>query len=137
MIKALTAKNLPTPLHRYSVAIDNGSLCQLSGMIAIDVATDKLVDGGVYHETRKILHNLLASLDELRLSLDELMHATIFTTELDNFADINRAWEEVFTTDRRPPARTSVGVSQLPAGAKVEIEFRFCRFFYEAPDSHR
>ena len=96
-------------------------------MIGIDIATDKLVDGGVYHETKQILYNLVASLDELQLSLDELMHATIFTTEFANFADINRAWEEVFTADRQPPARTSVGVSQLPAGARVEIEFRFCR----------
>ena len=137
MIKALVARNLPTPLHRYSVAIDTGNLCQLSGMIGIDVATNKLVEGGVYHETKQILHNLLASFCELRLSLEELIHATIFTTEFDNFAEINRAWEEVFTADHRPPARTSVGVTQLPAGAKVEIEFRFCRYFYEAPDSHQ
>ena len=137
MVKVLTAKNLPEPLYRYSVAVAGGGLCQLSGMIAIDVATNKLVDGGVYHETRQILHNLLASLDELRLSLDQLMHATIFTTEFDKFAEINRAWQEVFTTDRQPPARTSVGVTQLPAGARVEIEFRFCRDVDEVPDNHR
>lgn len=137
MVEVLTARNLPAPLYRYSVAVAGGALCQLSGMIGIDLTTNKLVSGGVYHETRQILHNLLASLDELRLSLDQLMHATIFTTDFDNFADINRAWQEVFTVDRQPPARTSVGVTHLPAGAKVEIEFRFYRDVDEVPDTRQ
>ncbi len=61
------------------------------------------------------------------VALADLMIARIFTTRMDAFAEINAAWEEVFTDGTTPPARTSVGVSALPLGAAVEIEFCFYR----------
>jgi 2-iminobutanoate/2-iminopropanoate deaminase len=54
-----------------------------------------------------------------------MIAAVIYTTDFARFPDINRAWEEVFTSDVAPPARTAVGVSALPLNASVEMEFRF------------
>jgi 2-iminobutanoate/2-iminopropanoate deaminase len=59
--------------------------------------------------------------------LDELLVARIFTTKFEEFAAINAAWEAVFSEEIIPPARTSVGVSALPLGAAVEIEFTFIK----------
>ncbi len=125
MIKALSSKNLPAPRFRYSALIQAGPFYKTAGMIALDKDSGKLEAGGVGPETKKILTNLLSALADFRLSLADLVSANIYTTRLDQFHDINREWEAVFTPDVRPPARTSVGVSALPLGASVEIEFLF------------
>ena len=96
-------------------------------MIALDRDSGQLEAGGVGAETTKILANLLSALPDFGLTLADLVSANIYTTRMDEFRDINAAWEAVFTPDIRPPARTSVGVSALPLGAGVEIEFMFYR----------
>ena len=80
---------------------------------------------GTGAETDKILNNLVGALPDFDLSLDDLVSATIYTTEFDEFPAINAAWERVFTADVQLPARTSIGVKALPLGATVEIEFMF------------
>jgi 2-iminobutanoate/2-iminopropanoate deaminase len=96
-------------------------------MIALDKDSGQLEAGGVGAETKKILANLLAAMPDFGLTLADMVSANIYTTRMDQFRDINEAWEAVFTQDVRPPARTSVGVSALPLGATVEIEFMFYR----------
>ena len=125
MIKALSSRNLPAPRFRYSALIQAGPFYRTAGMIALDKDSGKLEAGGVGPESKKILANLLSALPDFGLSLGDLVSANIYTTRLDQFADINKEWEAVFTPDIRPPARTSVGVSALPLGASVEIEFLF------------
>lgn len=102
-----------------------GGTVQFAGMIALDPATGTLEAGGPGAETARILATLRAALPELGLTLNDLLIARIFTTRFDEFPAINRAWEAVFAEGVVPPARTSVGVSALPLGATVEIEFTF------------
>jgi 2-iminobutanoate/2-iminopropanoate deaminase len=118
----LRSAKLYTPRYRYTPCVKTGPFYALSGMIAFDPATGQLVGGGTYYETRQILHLLQLALPDWGLSLDNLVQARIFTTRMDQFPDINRAWEEVFATID-PPARTSIGVAALPVGAAVEMEF--------------
>lgn len=125
--QALTSPNLPAPRFRYSPLVKTGPFYQTAGMIALDAATGKLAEGGPEGETRKILQNLLRALPDFGLGLDHLVSATIYTTDFDRFPQINKAWEEVFTADVVPPARTAIGVTALPLGAAVEIEFRLYR----------
>ena len=94
-------------------------------MIALDSETGTLESGGPGAEAAKILANLLATLPELGLELDDMVSATIYTTAFDRFPAINEAWEAVFSEGVRPPARTAVGVQALPLGATVEIGFEF------------
>ncbi len=82
---------------------------------------------GIEGETRQILQNLSAALSEISLSLHDMVAASIFTTRFDQFPMINKVWEEFFTLDIPPPARTSIGVAALPLGALVEMSFRFYR----------
>lgn len=127
MIEALSSDNLPAPRFRYSALVKAGPFYKTAGMIALDKDTGTLEAGGVRAETKKILDNLLAAMPDFGLSLADLVSATIYATEFDKFPDINAAWEGVFTADVQPPARTSIGVTALPLGAKVEIEFMFYR----------
>ena len=127
MIEALSSDNLPAPRFRYSPLIKAGPFYRTAGMVALDRVSGALQPGGVGPETEKILANLLRALPDFGLSLADLVSASIYTTRMDLFADVNRAWEAVFTADVRPPARTSVGVSALPLGATVEMEFLFYR----------
>jgi 2-iminobutanoate/2-iminopropanoate deaminase len=127
MPRALTSKNLPPPRFRYSPMVKAGPFYQMAGMVALAPDGSGLVAGGVEAETRQILANLRRALPDFGLGLDDLVSATIFTTRFEDFPKINKAWEEVFTPEVVPPARTTVGVAALPLGATVEIEFRLYR----------
>ena len=125
MIEALSSKNLPAPRFRYSPLIKSGPFYKTAGMIALDKDSGELEPGGAGPETAKILKNLLEALPDFNLSLEDLVSATIHTTQFDRFPEINKAWEAVITEDMRPPARSAVGVSALPLNAAVEMEFLF------------
>jgi 2-iminobutanoate/2-iminopropanoate deaminase len=118
---------IPAPRFHYSPCVKIGNIYQVSGMVALDPATGRLVRGGVGAETSCILSNLQRALPDYGLRLEDLLIARIFTTRLDAFAEINTAWEARFSGDIAPPARTTVGVSALPLDASVEIEFSFVR----------
>ncbi len=126
MREILSSTHLPAAAFRYSSMVKCGSLYQMAGQIGIDVNSGKLVSGSTYAETSTILHNMQACLPDFGLTLDNLMHATIFCAYFEEFHLVNRAWEEVFATIT-PPSRSSVGVTHLPLNARVEIEFRFYR----------
>lgn len=122
----LKSPKLYTPKFRYSPCVKAGPFYAVSGLVALDPASGQLVPGGVYAEARQILHLLQLGLPDWGLALEHLVAARIFTTRMDQFADINRAWEEVFASVE-PPARTSIGVAALPLGATVEMEFQLYR----------
>jgi len=124
MIQALSSNNLPAPLF-YSPLVKAGPFYKTAGMLALNKETGALEQGGAGAETARILSNLLEALPDFGLSLDDLVSASIFTTQMDRFPDINKAWEAVFSADRRLPARTAIGVSTLPINAAVEMEFWF------------
>jgi len=126
MIEALSSINLPKPRFLYTPLIKAGPFYKTAGMVALDKDTGELSCGAEI-ETRKILNNLIGALPDFSLTLDDLISATIFTTKFEEFPAINKAWEDVFDNQQRPPTRTAVGVSALPLGASVEIEFMFYR----------
>lgn len=127
MIESLSSENLPAPLFRYSALVKAGPFYKTAGMIALNGETGQLEPGGASAETARILSNLLEALPDFGLSLDDLVSASIFTTQMDRFPEINKSWEAVFSADMRLPARTAVGVNALPLNAAVEMEFWFYR----------
>ena len=124
MITAVPLKSLPAPRFKYCPVVQAGPFVQISGMVGIDPATDKLVAGGPGPETRQILQNLRNALEEMRFSFEDIFVARIFTTSMARFDEVNREWDSAFKNQDRLPARTGVGVSALPVGATVEIEFQ-------------
>ena len=116
---------MPKPKFKYSPFVKSGPFIQSAGLVGLDPATEQLVSGGPGPETNQILKNIKAAMDDLGLSLDDLVMARIFTTAMEQFADINKEWDGFFEDQSRMPARTGVGVSALPINASVEIEFQF------------
>ena len=125
MIESLSSENLPAPRFRYSPLVKAGPFYKTAGMIGLSKETGQLEPGGAGAETARILSNLLEALPDFGLSLDDLVSATIFTTQMDRFPEINKAWEAVFSADMRLPARSAIGATALPLNAAVEMEFWF------------
>jgi 2-iminobutanoate/2-iminopropanoate deaminase len=88
--------------------------------VALDPATGQLIEGDIKTQTRRTLENVKAILTAAGSSLQNVVKATVFMTDLSEFAAMNEAYGEFFP--QNPPARTTVEVSALPRGAKIEIE---------------
>lgn len=124
---SLAFESQPKPRFRYSPAVRMGPFVKTAGMIGLDPATGALVTGGAEAEFRRILDNLDALMVENGLARADLMSATLYTTAFHHFPALNAAWDAFFAGVPSLPARTAVGVSQLPLGAQVEAEFLFYR----------
>ncbi len=110
----------PKAIGPYSQAIRVGDFVFCAGQAGLDPATGKLVQGGIEAETRRVLQNLSAALEAAGSSLGQVVKTTVFMTNLDDFKTMNGIYAEFFPA--APPARSTVQVSRLPAGASVEIE---------------
>jgi 2-iminobutanoate/2-iminopropanoate deaminase len=86
----------------------------------MDPATGKLVPGGQLAEYRQALRNLSVILEAAGSSLERVVKTTIYMTDLDQLAELNKIYAEFFRNS--PPAKTGVEVSRLAIGAKIEIE---------------
>ena len=103
----------------YNQAIVANGFVFVAGQLGL-TPDGTMVEGGIGPQTEQVLANLAAILEESGSGLDRLVKTTVFLTDLANFAGMN----EVYATrvGEAPPARSTVGISQLPSGALVEIE---------------
>ncbi len=118
--RVVATEQAPKALGPYSQAIHTGDFIFCAGQAGLDPATGKLVEGGVRAETRQVLRNLSAILESAGSSLSRVVKTTVFLTNLDDFKAMNEVYGEFFP--EAAPARSTVQVSRLPAGACVEIE---------------
>ena len=110
----------PAAIGPYSQAIVSGQLIFCSGQIALDPQAGQLIAGDVGAQTRRALENLSAVLHAAGSSLAQVVKTTVFLASMADFAAMNEVYAEFFTGD--PPARSTVGVAELPRGARVEVE---------------
>jgi 2-iminobutanoate/2-iminopropanoate deaminase len=110
----------PTPAGPYSPAVRAGDWLVLAGQVGLDPASGALVEGGVRGETRQTLANVAGVLADCGAGLTDVAKTTVFLADLGEFGAMNDVYAEAFGGHR--PARTTVGVAALPAGARVEIE---------------
>ena len=118
--RVVHTEQAPRAAGPYSQAIIMGDFVFLAGQVGLDPATGKLVEGGVEAQVRQILANLGAVLQAAGTSFDRVVKTTIFLTDVNDFATVNRVYGEVFKD--QPPARSTIGVAALPLGALAEIE---------------
>ena len=109
----------------YSPGIASGDLVFVSGQIGLDGATGKLVEGGVAAQAKQSLENLKAVLAAAGLTFAHVVKTTIFLTDMADFAAVNDVYKGYVTEPY--PARSTIAVAALPAGAKVEIEMTASR----------
>ena len=110
----------PAAIGPYSQAVRHGTLLFCSGQIPLDPQSGEIVSGSVADQTTQCLRNLDAVCRAAGASLGGALRLTIYTTQLEDFAEINDAYAAFFPED--PPARAAVGVAALPKGARVEID---------------
>ncbi len=116
---AIQSPDAPQAIGTYSQAIRAGSTLYLSGQIGLDPATMQVVDG-IDAQIHRVFCNLQAVAAAAGANLDDAVKLTAFLTDLAHFGRLN----EIMAQYLKPPypARSAVGVSQLPRGALVEIE---------------
>jgi len=110
----------PQAIGTYSQAVRVGDTVYLSGQVALDPATMQLVAGDIEAQARRVFENLKAVAEAAGGSLAQAVKFTIFLTDLTHFAKINEVMAQY--CQKPYPARSTIGVAQLPRGAQVEIE---------------
>ena len=120
MKKIITTSDAPAPVGPYNQAILTDGTLYMSGQVAMDVTTKKMIIGTIEQETEKVMQNIKAILNEVDFTFENVIKTTIFITDMQNFSKVNKSYGKFFN-ESTAPARETVEVSALPLGANVEI----------------
>jgi 2-iminobutanoate/2-iminopropanoate deaminase len=104
----------------FSPGIQVGSTLYISGHLGRDPVSSRLVSGGIEAETRQVLANTREVLKAAGMDFKDVTSVTAYITSFDDFAKFNAVYSESFPTN--PPARATVQVAALNAGARVELQ---------------
>ncbi len=118
--RVCASDRLPPPVGPYSQAIAYGDLLFCSGIIAMDPETNSIVGDDIETQTRRVLDNLSALLEDLGTGLDNVLKTTVFLSNMEDFKRFNAVYESYFASE--PPARSTVEVARLPLDVLIEVE---------------
>jgi 2-iminobutanoate/2-iminopropanoate deaminase len=120
MREVIATRDAPQAIGPYSQAIKANGFVFVSGQVAIDPATQQVIEGDVTAQTDRVLRNLSGILQAAGTGLDKVVRATVFLKSMGDFAAMNAVYAKYFTV--APPARSTVEVSRLPKDVAVEID---------------
>ena len=118
--EVIQTEKAPRAIGPYAQAIRVDGFLFTSGQIALDPTTGRLIDGDISAQTKQVLENLKAVLEGGGSSLNQVVKATVYLTDLSTFSKMNEVYAEYLGHIK--PARSTVGVASLPLGASVEID---------------
>ena len=110
----------PSPVGPYSQAVKAGDFLFISGQIALESQSGKLVTEDIEKETHLVMKNLQSVLKAANMDFDNVVKCSIFVRDINQYALINEVYSEYFRGSQ-PPARELVEVTRLPKDANVEI----------------
>ena len=110
----------PAAIGPYCSAVIYGDTVYMSGVIGVDPAVGKPVEGGTLAQAKQVFENIRTILGELNLTMDDVLKTTVFLKDLGDFAEVNKMYAEYFAPNF--PARSCVEVSKLPMGLAIEVE---------------
>ena len=117
----ISTDKAPAPVGAYSQAVKAGSFLFVSGQIALDPKTGKLVNRDLAAETKQVLENLKAVVEAGDCSFPEdLVKVNIYLSDISFFGTVNEVYGQYFS--ERPPARACIQAAGLPKNVRVEIE---------------
>ena len=116
----IATASAPAALGPYAQAVIAGDIVFCAGQVGIDPSTGTLIAGGVAAETARVCENLAAVLAAAGAGLGDVVKTTVYVVDLADFATVNEVYGRYFPAPH--PARATVQVAKLPAGARVEIE---------------
>ena len=120
MKKIIKTIKAPKPIGPYNQAVLAGNYLFISGQIALDSNTGDLITNNIVDETKQVMENLKAILNEASLSFENVVKTTIFLSSMNDFKSVNDVYGS-YLSDDSAPARETVEVSKLPVGVNVEI----------------
>ncbi len=119
-VKTIVAtQGAPEAIGPYSQAVLVGDTLYLSGQIAIDPESGRLVRGGIEKETRQVLDNIGAVLEAAGMDFADIVQVQVFLKNLDHYSVVNSIYEDYFTSNF--PARAALQVARLPKDVSIEI----------------
>lgn len=113
-------QHAPGAIGPYSQAIVANGFLYTAGQIALDPASGQVVEGGITEQTTRVMANLQAILEAAGSSFSRVVKTTVFLMDMGDFAAMNEVYARAFGDHK--PARSTVAVSGLPRGVRVEIE---------------
>jgi 2-iminobutanoate/2-iminopropanoate deaminase len=120
-MKEVIATDLgPKAIGPYSQAVRANGFVFVSGQIALDPSTQKLVSGEIMMQTERVLENLKAILGAAGSSLEKVVRTTVFLVDMNEFAAMNEVYARYFR--EQFPARSTVQAARLPRDVRVEID---------------
>ncbi|MBA3900154.1 MAG: RidA family protein [Bacteroidetes bacterium] len=119
MKKIIFTKDAPAPIGPYSQAVLHNNILYVSGQIAINPVSGDIELSDIKLETKQVMENLKAVLNEAGMEFSHILKCSIFISDMKNFSAINEVYGSYFTSDF--PARETVEVSVLPKNVNVEI----------------
>lgn len=120
MREIISTKDAPQAIGPYSQAIKANGLIFVSGQVAIDPATQQVIQGGVATQTDRVLRNLSEILEAAGSGLGKVVKSTVFLKNMSEFTAMNEVYGKYFSSS--PPARSTVEVARLPKDVLVEID---------------
>lgn len=126
MKKIIYTPHAPAPIGPYSQAVLVGDTLYTSGQIALNPITMELVVDSIESETEQVMQNLKAVLEAAEMSFENVFKATIFITDMNDFARINAVYGKYFS-EATAPARETVQVAALPKFVHIEIAMMAAR----------
>lgn len=125
MTYGIHTSHAPQASGPYSQGAAAGRYVYVSGQIGADPASDMLVSDDVDKQLEQAISNIEAVLAEVKLTLEDVVKATVFLIDMDDLAVVDTIWKARFSSPR--PARSCVEVHRLRSGARIEVECVACR----------
>lgn len=120
MKKSISTHKAPAAIGPYSQAVEVNGILFISGQLAVDPGTGKLVDGGITEQTMQVFRNIEAILNEAGYTFSDVVKTTCLLSSMSDFKAMNDVYGKYFEGDK--PARAAFAVRELPLGALIEIE---------------
>ncbi|MCK4909014.1 MAG: RidA family protein [Planctomycetes bacterium] len=118
--KIISTEQAPKEIGPYSQAVLADGWLFVSGQIPIDPKTNQLLTGDIREQTEQVLKNLQAVLVSAGGQLTDVVKATVYLKDMNEFAAMNEVYAKYFSGE--PPARAAMEVARLPKDVKVEID---------------
>jgi 2-iminobutanoate/2-iminopropanoate deaminase len=117
--KAITFETNPVA-RPYSPAIESNNTLYVSGQVALDPSSGKLIEGGIEEQTKQTLKNLKNIIGHAGYTMENVVKCTVLIYDISYYSAVNKIYMEYFPKD--PPARMAYAVKDLPMGALIEID---------------
>jgi reactive intermediate/imine deaminase len=121
MRRILHTEDAPAAVGAYSQGVETEDLVFTAGQIPLTPEGDLLDGASIDVQTEQALENVEAVLADAGASMDDVVKVTVFMEDIDDFEEMNAVYETFFD-EENPPARSAIGVDELPKGVGVEVE---------------